>query len=464
MKVLDLLEVVNVVKGNIFKNYKRTITGVSIDSRTINKGDLFIPIRGENHDGHDFIKEAFDKGAAASLCEEESRDKVKDLAEKEFPIVLVKDSKIALLDLAGYYRKQFPIPFVAITGSVGKTTTKEFTASILSTKYKVIKNEGNFNNEIGLPLTLFNLEPHHDFGVLEMGMSGFGEIRRMSSIVKPEIAIITNIGVSHIEKLGSKENIAKAKLEVVEFLKDDGVLILNADSPELYPKKGHIPKKVIYFGVEKGEVKGKNPRFLEDGGMEFEIEGIFGNHLFKIPLLGLHNVYNAIAAITAGFIIGLEAERIQEGLLRVSSTKRRLEFKKTNTGKVIIDDCYNASPDSMKAALEVLEKVGTRKTKAAVLGDMLELGDISTDAHLEVGAFVAAKVDKLIAVGERAKNIAEGAIKNGLSREKVYYFNNKKDIEEEKILDLLKDIDIILVKASRAMKFEDIVNMLIRRF
>ncbi|MGB9976749.1 UDP-N-acetylmuramoyl-tripeptide--D-alanyl-D-alanine ligase [Thermovenabulum sp.] len=464
MKVLDLLEVVNAVKGNIFKNYKRTITGVSIDSRTINKGDLFIPIRGENHDGHDFIKEAFDKGAAASLCEEESRDKVKDLAEKEFPIVLVKDSKIALLDLAGYYRKQFPVPFIAITGSVGKTTTKELTASILSTKYKVIKNEGNFNNEIGLPLTLFNLEAHHDFGVLEMGMSGLGEIRRMSSIVEPEIAIITNIGVSHIEKLGSKENIAKAKLEVVEFLKDDGVLILNADSPELYAKKGHIPKKVIYFGVEKGEVKGKNPRFLEDGGMEFEIEGIFGNHLFKIPLLGLHNVYNAIAAITAGFIIGLEAERIQEGLSRVSSTKRRLEFKKTNTGKVIIDDCYNASPDSMKAALEVLEKVGTRKTKAAVLGDMLELGDISTDAHLEVGAFVAAKVDKLIAVGERAKNIAEGAIKNGLSREKVYYFNNKKDIEEEKILDLLKDIDIILVKASRAMKFEDIVNMLIRRF
>lgn len=464
MKPLKIEDIIKAVKGKALKDYSFEVYGVSTDSRTINRGELFIPIKGENFDGHDFIQDAFEKGAIASFCEEECINKVNNLVEENFPIIFVKNSKNALLDLAGHYRNLFSIPFVAITGSVGKTTTKEFTASVLSTEYNVLKNEGNFNNEIGLPLTLFNLDDYYNFGVVEMGMSGFGEIRRMSSIVKPEIAVITNIGVSHIEKLGSKENIAKAKLEVVEFLREDGVLILNADSPELLAKRGKFNKKVFYFGLNQGDIRVKNAFFMENEGMEFEIEGIFGNSRFKIPLFGLHNVYNALAAITVGFTVGLDKEKIQQGLLNVSKAKRRLEFKKTFTGKIIIDDCYNASPDSMKAALEVLYNYGMNKRKSAILGDMLELGEISADAHFEVGVFAAKRVDKLIAIGERAKDIAKGALKGGLQKEDVHYFSSKNSINEEELFTLLRDIDIVLVKASRAMKFEDIVNMLFRRF
>lgn len=452
---LDSTEVMSAVEGYTEKEIQGSISGVSTDSRTIKPGDLFIPLVGENFDGHDFINQALDKGAAFSLCEIIKKSKIKN-SEK---VIFVNNTQQALMKLAAYYRNLFEIPFVAVTGSVGKTTTKNMIAEVLKTRFSVLKTEGNYNNEIGLPLTLFNLEKGHQIGVVEMGMSGFGEIRRMVNIVNPRVSVITNIGISHIEKLGSKENIAKAKMEILEPLKPEDLAVLNADSIELWQQRNNLTPRSVFFGIKQGQIRAENIVSLGEKGTTFDI--IYGSEKFNIRLFlpGVHNVYNALAACAVGLEYGLSEQDIATGLAQIKPTKMRLELKKSYFGSTIIDDCYNASPDSMKSALNLLAEMGKGMKRAAILGDMFELGEYARNAHLDVGRYAVGKADMLIAVGQFAQDIANGFAEdnNGI----IYRFKTTEQAAQS-VSDLVRDYDIILVKASRGMKMELIVSKLIR--
>lgn len=462
MKPLKINDVINAIDGKLYNScdINGFINGVSTDTRSIKRGELFIPLIGENFDGHDFIKKAFDKGASFCLCSKDKIDKVKKIQNNN--IILVENTKLALMKLAKYYRRLFPIPFIAITGSVGKTTTKEMIAQVLSKKYNVLKTKGNYNNEIGLPHTLFNLDDKHDVGVVELGMSGFGEISRMADAVRPEIGVITNIGISHIENLGSRENIAKAKMELLDFMKDDDTVVLNAESPELWKRRLLIPQKTIYFGVSRGDVKVQDIEKCSDGTISFSISGKYGNNSFKISIPGEHNVYNAVCAIIVGFEMNLSKEDIQDGLLEFKPPKMRQEFKETYFGATLIDDSYNASPDSVKAALDLLEKIGNGKKKAVVLGDMLELGEYARKAHFDIGYYAGNKVDVLIAVGNFAKDLANGAKRGKILPNNIFTYSTTSEACTN-IVSITCDCDIILVKASRALKMEKIIQRLTGR-
>lgn len=459
MKPLQINDVIDAVKGKTINFTNGIINGVSTDTRTIQEGELFIPLKGENFDGHNFIHKALSKGASFCLCNRNQMEKVETLESER--IIFVDDTSKALIDLAKYYRGLFPTPFIAITGSVGKTTTKEMIAQVLKTKYNVLKTEGNFNNEIGLPHTLFRLNDKHDVGVVELGMSGFGEIARMADAVRPKIGVVTNIGISHIEKLGSKENIAKAKLELLDSMKLKDIIILNAESPQLWEKNNLIRQESIFFGKNKGDVRVKNITNQRTGGISFDITGKYGRHTFKILLPGYHNIYNAVCAIIVGFEMGLVKEEIQEGLLNFKPPKMRQEIKETCFGATIIDDSYNASPDSVKAALDLLGEYGKNKKKVAILGDMLELGDYSTKAHFDVGYYAAGITDIFIAVGKFAKDLAKGAKKGNLADDRIFTYDTTTRACTD-VIDIVKDCNIILVKASRAMKMEKIIQLLVR--
>ncbi|MGI6485032.1 MAG: UDP-N-acetylmuramoyl-tripeptide--D-alanyl-D-alanine ligase [Tepidanaerobacteraceae bacterium] len=456
MKPLNLLDIAKVVKGTL-TSYKCTqITGISTDSRTMRKGNLFFPLTGTNFDGHDFIAEAFKRGASASLCSKDKREKVINLVDNK-NIIFVDDVLDALLALAEYYRSFFDIPFIAVTGSVGKTTTKDLIASVLGTRFNVLKTHGNYNNEIGLPLTLFKLEPKHEICVVEIGMSGFGEIRRLANIVKPCVSVITNIGIAHIEKLGSKENIAAAKMEILEPLKD-GLAVLHADSPELWKMQGRLSFRVVYFGLKHGDLIAKNTE-LKDNMQIFETTGKYGNHTFQMQVPGAHNVSNALAAIIVGYEHGLSTEEISQGLLTFRQYKMRLEQKTARTGAIIIDDTYNASPDSMRVAIDMLFQKGINRKKAAILGDMLELGDYSEAAHFSIGNYVSDKTDLLVAVGKYSKYLAEGALKGRLKKQNIHVFNTPEEGLKH-VGDLVKESDVILIKASRGLRLERFVQLL----
>lgn len=460
MRKLTINEIIKSTGGYSNKQSEALITGISTDSRTICKGNLFVPLKGPNFDGHNYIREAFEKGAAASFCEREKEFKVKDLEDKN--IVFVNDTQLALLELSAYYRKLFNIPFVAVTGSVGKTTTKEMISSILKTRFKVLKTQGNFNNQIGLPLTIFGLDESYEIGVVELGMSGLGEIRQLVNVVKPKIAVISNVGVTHIEKLGSKRNIARAKMEILEPLDKDDLAILNADSPELWDIRDTIIPKRIFFGQKRGDLKARNIKTLGTRGLEFDIYERYGEITFQLSLPGIHNVNNALAAIAVGFEMGLSKEHIQKGLLDVTPPEMRLQFKKAYFGSDIIDDAYNASPDSMKAALDLLEQSGHGKRRAVILGDMLELGDISERAHREIGEYAAKRTDIFIGVGSFADSFKEGALQGSLDKKCIYTFATVSEAIKE-IEGIVKDCDVILIKASRGMKMEQITRILVGR-
>jgi len=429
------------------------ITGISTDSRTIEKGSLFIPLKGENFDGHDFIGSAFEKGAVLALTEKR---------EVDFPgkpLIIVENTLKALQDLAAYYRDKFPIPFVGVTGSVGKTSTKEMVAKVLGRKFNVLKNEGNLNNEIGVPLTVFRLDKVHEAAVVEMGMSGFGEISTLSHIVKPKVGIITNIGISHIEKLGSRQNILKAKLEILDGMPPDGLLILNGDDVMLSGAKGLLTHRTVSYGLEEGaDYMAYNINSFGEEGISFDVTVDGRDYTVHIPTPGVHNVYNALAAVAAGHELGVPMEDIIEGIAIFSPEKMRLNIINAN-GIKVLNDAYNASPQSVKAALSVLEEIeGSRKI--AVLGDMLELGEWSQSSHTEIGRFAAdLHLDYIVTVGPEAVNIVKGATESGFSSERAVSFENNADALNY-LLGILQKGDVVLVKGSRGMKMEEIVNSL----
>jgi len=459
MQILGLKEIVEATKGKlIFGEIYKEINGICTDSRKVAEGNLFIPIKGENFDGHEFIEDCFMKGAAASLTSEDAYG-VNAMEGKA--LIKVEDTLAALGDIARYYRELFDIPLVGITGSVGKTSTKDMVSCVLRQKFNVLKTSGNFNNHIGLPLTVMNMERDHEAAVLEMGMSGLGEISYLTKIAKPKIAVITNIGMSHIEKLGSKQNILKAKMEIMEGLPDDGIVILNGDDSLLFGLKGFLKYKTIYYGTEEGlDLQAYNVKSMGESGICFEVT--IGNNDYKvhIPVPGTHNVYNALAAIAVGLNMGMSVESIIKGIASYSPANMRLNII-GNKGYKVINDAYNASPQSMESAIDVLKDTCEGNRTIAVLGDMLEMGEWAYKAHVGVGKYVASKdINYLVTVGENGRSIAQGALEAGIPAERVFSFDDN-DGAKQFLEDFVKAGDYILIKGSRGMKMEEIAQNLI---
>ena len=428
------------------------ISEIITDSRKAGSNMLFVPIAGENNDGHDFIGSAFEKGADAVITH---RD-IPAVSGKN--IIRVADTRIALGDIAAYYKAKYNLPTVAVTGSVGKTTTKDMLSAVLAMKYNTLKTQGNYNNDIGLPLTVFRLSAKHEMAVLEMGMSAKGEIGYLADIAKPDVAVITNIGMSHIEKLGSQENIYLAKMEVAEDFTENNLLILNGDDKFLSRKTDKC--RCLTYGIENKDcdIVAENIENLGIDGTKFtaKINGTPEEFYIRVP--GVHNIYNALAAILCGLHFGVEIRDIKDGIREFQPTNMRMEVKNTG-GITVIDDCYNASPDSIRAALRVLCDLSTDR-KIAVLGDVLEMGGFAEKELYELGTGIYG-VDMLVTVGEVAKFIAKGATFAGM--EKVVSFT-KNDDAIDFLLENVTDGDGILVKASRGMHFEEITNALKSEF
>lgn len=452
---LSIDEILKATGGTVISEGGYTpVKAITTDSRVAGPGELFIPLIGDRFDGHDYIPKAFENGASAALTQ-------KDAIPVEGRVLIrVADTSAALRDLAAWYRSKFRIPFVGITGSVGKTSTKDMVANVLGRRYNVHSTEGNLNNEIGVPLTVFKLDETHEAAVLEMGMSGFGEISRLTAIVKPAVAIITNVGMSHIEKLGSRNNILKAKLEILEGLDSNGLVILNSDDNLLDGVKNLLNHRTVSYGIGEGaDYQAGNINSSGEGGIDFEltVEGRAYDVHLSVP--GVHNVSNALAAVAAGRELNVPMEDIIEGIARYKPGKMRLNIISAN-GLRIINDTYNASPQSMKAALDVLEEIGMTGCRIAVLGDMLEMGEWAKDAHYEVGRYAAGKkLSRLITIGPNAVYIGEGAVESGFPAEAVSIFTNNKEAVRfiEKII---QNGDTILIKGSRGMKMEELANQL----
>lgn len=437
---------------------KTEVLGVVIDSRQVESGYLFVAIPGEKVDGHKFIPDVFAKGAAAVLSEQQ-------LEDPAGPYILVESTTKALRDLAEYYRKSLDIKVVGITGSVGKTSTKEMIASVLSEKYKVLKTEGNYNNEIGLPLTIFKIRAEHEVAVLEMGISEFGEMHRLATMANPDICVITNIGLCHLENLKTRDGILKAKTESFAHLKKDGIAILNGDDDKLSTIRQVGDKEPVFYGMEekmeyredaKKSVYATGVENLGLYGMQARIHTPEGERDVRIPIPGEHNVYNALAATEVGLSLGLSLDQISSGILKAKTIGGRTNL--LNTGSMtVIDDCYNANPVSMKASIDVLATAEGRKI--AVLGDMGELGENEKKLHYEVGEYLAKKeIDVLFCAGELSEEIAKAAQKESKTCE-VYYFKTR-DALLEQLLPFLKKGDTVLVKASHFMEYPKIVKAL----
>ncbi|ANC07574.1 MULTISPECIES: UDP-N-acetylmuramoyl-tripeptide--D-alanyl-D-alanine ligase [Bacillus cereus group] len=423
--------------------------GVCIDSKKITKGNLFVPII-RVKDGHDYVKEAMEKGAAASLWKKSYGDPPKGI-----PIIFVDDTLLALQKIARYYRKTSNVKVIGITGSNGKTMVKDIISTILSTTYRVHKTKGNLNSQIGLPLTILEMKQDTEFLILEMGMSETGQIRNLAQIAQPDVAIITMIGQSHLETLGSREEIAKAKFEIVDGLNDGGLFLYNGDEPLL-------SQNINMLGIESKSFGGKytNDLFptnvqLDEYGVHFKL-----NHSkiqYDVPLHGKHNIFNTIVGIAVGQFYKVPIEKIQEALQQINITQMRFQFVTAKTGFTIINDAWNASPSSMKAAIETLQKLNAYKKKIIVIGDMLELGKKAETYHREIGEMLNEEsIQYVFTYGELAKIVAEEARKN-YHTGKIKSFDNKAKIAEE-VLKVITKKDVVLLKGSRGMALEEIVQ------
>ncbi len=443
MESMSLSEAARAVGGEL-SDRDGLIGGISIDSRTIKSGELFIAIKGPNFDGHEFISQAINKGASGVIISGNISGKT---AAAGF--IKVSDTLRALKELAYYHRKKFNSKMIGITGTNGKTTVKEMTAAILSARYNVFKNYGNLNNQYGIPLSLFKLSGEHQIGVMELGMSALGEIADLCRLVGPEIGIVTNVGEGHTQYLKDIRTVGNAKGELLEALPDDGLAVINGDDVNVMAQIGRTRAKSIKFGTnDECHYKAEQISYSQEG-TSFKVKG----QQFMIKHLGLHNVYNSLAAIAAGDALGVDIEVAAEKLAGLEPTPMRLEIIKT--GKfTIINDAYNANPPSMRAAIKVLGSLNASRRKVAILGDMLELGDIEKLRHHDIGAFAAEHADLVVAVGPLGSHIHQGA--SSLKKNSRHYQDNASLIAE---LDaILKKGDLVLVKASRSRHFEEIVN------
>ena len=428
---------------------------ISTDTRRLSEGAVYIALSGANFNGHQFVPQAIEQGAVCCVVDQDEGDFA------GVPVIRVSDTYKALRDIAAYYRSLFRIPVVGITGSVGKTSTKEMVASVLSQRYKTHKTEGNLNNEIGLPLTMLKLTGADEISVVEMGMSAFGEISRLTRIARPDTAIITNIGVSHIEHLGSRENIKKAKFEILEGLTPDGMVIVNGDDDMLKNAGDEIEFETLSFGItnQSCDLVARDIKTYSDCSMfSVRVEGVSYSVVVNAP--GQHHIYNALAAILVGLKYNLQMQEILDGIRAFRPSGLRQTVVEL-PDYVLIKDCYNASPTSMKAGLEVLSLSHSdthQGRKVACLADMLELGEIAPEAHRRVGGMaVEYEIDCLITVGALAKEIAAGAIEAGMDPADVHSYPDNASLKKD-LPSLLKQGDTILVKGSRGMHLEEIAD------
>lgn len=467
---------------------EQRVSGVVLDSRQVTENGIFVATVGERVDGHRFISEVFQKGAALVITEKSPKQVEQESGASEEQegrrqeetwgsYLLVPDTFQALKDLAEYYRRKLSIPMVGITGSVGKTSTKEFIAGVLAEKYCVLKTEGNFNNEIGVPLTLLRIRPEHEAAVVEMGISDFGEMHRLSRMVRPNICVITNIGQCHLENLKTRDGILKAKTEIFDFMAEDGEVCLNGEDDKLQTVTMVHGKKTHFFGLggfpqEEVYASDVTGRGLWGSDAVLHREGV-ENRQIHVPLPGAHMVINAAAAACVAGILGLTSEQIAEGISKISAIGGRNNLIRLSH-YTLIDDCYNANPVSMKAAVELLAMADTEKI--AVLGDMFELGEHSDLMHAEVGAYAAGKgIDRIYCVGTQARFLYEGAVqaKNnaaGSGRiwadgkpQLIQYFETKEALLQAFAADREKWIPegcTVLIKASHGMAFTEILSCL----
>jgi len=424
---------------------EKPVCGVSTDTRTLKPGELFIPLVGERFDGHDYIDAAFDRGAVCVLSQQPLSTR---------PVITVKDTGEALLTLAGWYRERLGVKVAAITGSSGKTTTKDMTAAVLGSIYKTHKTAGNLNNTVGVPLTLFAAPEGTEAMVIEMGMNHFGEIAQMTAAVKPDAAVITNIGKAHIEYLGSREGILKAKLEIIEGLRPGGVLIYNGDEPLLRDAAAKLQIRTVAFGFGADcTVRAEDVQY-ENGVSAFTVSAFGKRFSVRLPAVGDHNVADALAAVAVGLEFGVSERQIAEGLAAFKNGNMRQNIFERG-GITIIDDTYNANPDSMAAALKVLAGFSDGR-RIAVLADMLELGEAAAKEHYETGLLAAQCCEAILLYGELSYETLKGALQSP-PQIGVRLYHNKE--EAAKVLAALaRPGDTILFKGSRGMKTEEIMN------
>lgn len=470
MKKMTVQDAVNAVGGQFYGTSEqgaRVISSVVIDSRKIQDGTLFVAIPGERVDGHDFIPQVLANGAAASISE-------KELPKEQQPYILVEDTKKALRDLAQYYRNILDVKIVGITGSVGKTSTKEMMASVLSEKYSVQKTAGNFNNEIGLPLTIFSIGTEHEVGVVEMGISDFGEMTRLAMIARPDIMVITNIGQCHLENLKTRDGILQAKTECLSYLNDGGAAVFNGMDDKLVTIKEVGGKTPYYFGVKMDELAvANNGGAFEQATLSTYAKDIKGLGLMgsdaticfadgssmavHVPVAGSHMVMNASAAAMVAKLLDMSNEQIKAGIEKAEAVSGRGRQIQTEQ-YLLVDDCYNANPVSMKAEIDLLKE--SKGRKVAILGDMFELGANEKELHYEVGAYAVDKCDVLICIGALSEHMAQGA-KDQKSEAVIYHFADRDGFLATKD-DILKKGDTILLKASHGMNFTELLAELMK--
>ena len=441
---MKVYEIVEATQGILVSGNKDDeINFFSQDSRQMKNGGMYIPLKGERFDGHNFIESAFQTGAQAIISE-------KDVNYEDKIVIKVKDTYQALKDMASYLRNHRPVKVVGVTGSVGKTSTRDMVYSVVKQKYKTLKTEGNYNNEIGLPLTILR---YHDeeILVLEMGMNHLQEMSRLSMIARPDIACIKNVGTAHIGELGSRENILKAKLEITDGMKEGSTLIINQDNDMLQTVElPHL--NVVRVGKGKEASIQASHIILEETKSSFEVEYQGKKEIIEVPVQGEHNISNALIAIAVGIALNISLEDIKKGIQEFKLTKNRMDILEKNH-KTVIDGTYNASVDSMKSSIDVLANY--KKRKVAILADMLELGDYSQQLHEEVGSYVASKgIDILVCVGKEAKYIYQKARE---SMKDVYYFESNQEVIA-RLDELLKEDDVILVKGSHSMNLKEVVE------
>jgi UDP-N-acetylmuramoyl-tripeptide--D-alanyl-D-alanine ligase len=449
--------VLEATQGVLIQGDARTsFIGVSTDSRSIRPGELFFALRGGTFDGHRFFAEAMKRGGRGGVVEEE----VEPYTDKAIAIIKVTDTLQALGDLAHRWRKRHPIPLMAVVGSSGKTTTKEMAVGILGKRYKVMKNPGNLNNLIGLPLSLLKMDSEDQVAIVEMGMNRRGEILRLTQIAEPQVGILTNISPVHLEGLGSIEGVAEAKGELLEGMGAKGRLIFNADDPRAKALSKGFRGERLSFGVQNpADWMALDIRMGADGQVSFQLNGGGRTISISLQLLGRHQVYNALAAAAATSSLGIGMEEMKEGLEAFLSPPMRMELMTIGKGVKIINDAYNANPPSMEAALRTLQEVSDGR-KIAVLGDMWELGDYAEQAHQELGrAAQAYGIDLLFLLGQFAAQVAHGAIEAGMSLQAIYIGKDHPDISH-RLAQTVRDGDWMLVKGSRIMKMEEIIREL----
>lgn len=456
MEYLTIKELILASEGQLVSkcNEETIVSNIVIDSRKAGKDSAFVAIVGENLDGHNFINLAINQGCKTII---KNKNNNVDIENKEVNVIEVSDTEIALGDIAKFYKNKFKIPFIAVTGSVGKTTTRDMVYSTISAKYNSLKNVGNLNNQFGVPLTLFNLNKEHECAVIEMGMSGFNEIEYLANIVNPQIGIISNIGYSHVEHLGSRDGIFKAKMEIATNFDENSLLIVNGDDDCLKTlKTKDLVYKLRTFGFDKDNDIYCESYEMDEESINFVADINRKKEEFFIPTVGKHNIYNAMAAILVGLNLNMTIEEIKDGLKNFQCTKNRLDIIKKDK-LTIIDSVYNASIDSMSAALNILGRYENRRV--AILGDMFEMGEFAEFGHRQVGKAALGNIDIMIAIGKDSEFIVKELKENNMNENNLYHFETKEEAIEN-LDNIIKDDDVILVKASRGMNLEKVVEYL----